>query len=698
MDNNLEFLMEQSKLQETLNILDKEILNYITKRKYITEYILDARKKYVEEYKDDEDKIIDYFDHETYVKEEAYKTIDKKLKEYSILKESPYFGKITFSEEEEGVEDIYIGRFGVTLEETYEPVVIDWRAPIAGLFYKGVLGPSEYISPEGPIEANILGRRQIIVKKGELKGVFDSAIDVKDEILQMVLTANSSSTLKDIVMTIQAEQDEIIRSPRNKVVVVNGVAGSGKTTIALHRVSYLLYNYRKEFGDKVLILGPNNIFMDYISEVLPTLGESGASESTFENFAFEEIGLNENFVTFSEYMEKAMQRNEEVIEDYKYKSSDKYLDDLNNIVEEMNNNYFNIRNVEFFGEEIVGVDEIKELFTKYYGYMPLFRRSEKIRRILTSKIKDKRDECVRNINNKFREQIKSLSKDQLEVDKVNLEFRRRIEIREVVREVMNSRDVLDSWLKHEDIVELYKRLFKIDILNYMDLSGILYLMIMLDGKKVKNKIKHVVIDEAQDYSKLQFLVLKELTECTSFTIVGDSNQRLITTDEQPAILKLEDVFGNKVMNYKLNKSYRSTQQIMEYASTFLKEETIVPLVRNGEEVLVEDVDSDEDMIETLVSLIEDYEDDGLESIAVIIDNKDNMQNLSVSLKERIKIVTFDNDDMIYKGGNVLIPSYYAKGLEFDGVIILDDNEETSDLVKYIMCTRALHRLSVVKRR
>lgn len=698
MDNNLEFLMEQSKLQEILNILDKEILNYITKRKYITEYILDARKKYVEEYKDDEDKIIDYFDHETYVKEEAYKTIDKKLKEYSILKESPYFGKITFSEEEEGVEDIYIGRFGVTLEETYEPVVIDWRAPIAGLFYKGVLGPSEYISPEGPIEANILGRRQIIVKKGELKGVFDSAIDVKDEILQMVLTANSSSTLKDIVMTIQAEQDEIIRSPRNKVVVVNGVAGSGKTTIALHRVSYLLYNYRKEFGDKVLILGPNNIFMDYISEVLPTLGESGASESTFENFAFEEIGLNENFVTFSEYMEKAMQRNGKVIEDYKYKSSDKYLDDLNNIVEEMNNNYFKIRNVEFFGEEIVGVDEIKELFTKYYGYMPLFRRSEKIRRILTSKIKDKRDECVRNINNKFREQIKSLSKDQLEVDKVNLEFRRRIEIREVVREVMNSRDVLDSWLKHEDIVELYKRLFKIDILNYMDLSGILYLMIMLDGKKVKNKIKHVVIDEAQDYSKLQFLVLKELTECTSFTIVGDSNQRLITTDEQPAILKLEDVFGNKVMNYKLNKSYRSTQQIMEYASTFLKEETIVPLVRNGEEVLVEDVDSDEDMIETLVSLIEDYEDDGLESIAVIIDNKDNMQNLSVSLKERIKIVTFDNDDMIYKGGNVLIPSYYAKGLEFDGVIILDDNEETSDLVKYIMCTRALHRLSVVKRR
>lgn len=690
--------MEQDKLQETLNILDKEILNYITKRKYITEYILDARKKYVEEYKDDEDKIIDYFDHETYVKEEAYKTIDKKLKEYSILKESPYFGKITFSEEEEGVEDIYIGRFGVTLEETYEPIVIDWRAPIAGLFYKGVLGKSEYISPEGPIEANILGRRQIIVKKGDLKGIFDSAIDVKDEILQMVLTANSSSTLKDIVMTIQSEQDEIIRAPRNKVVVVNGVAGSGKTTIALHRVSYLLYNYRKEFGDKVLILGPNNIFMDYISEVLPTLGESGVSESTFENFAYREINLNEEFITFSEYMEKAMQGDDDFIEDYRYKSSDKYLSDLNDIVKELNNSYFKIRNVEFFGEEIVSLEEIKELFTKYYGYMPLFRRSEKIRRILTSKIKDKRDECVRNINNEFREQVKSLSEEQLEIDRVNLEFRRRLKIREVVREVMNAREVLDSWLKHEDIVELYKRLFKVNMLNYMDLSGILYLMIMLDGKKVKNKIKHVVIDEAQDYSKLQFLVLRELTGCTSFTIVGDSNQRLITTDEKPAILTLEEVFGDKVMHYKLNKSYRSTQQIMEYASKFLKEETIVPLVRNGEKVLVEDVNNDEDMIETIISLIEDYEEDGLESIAVIIDNKDNMQSISTLLKERVKIVSFDNDDMIYKGGNVLIPAYYAKGLEFDGVIILDDNEKTSDLVKYIMCTRALHRLSVVKRR
>lgn len=169
MNKDLEFLMEESKLQDTINILNKEILNYIGKRKNITDYIVEYRKKYIEDYKDDEDRVIDYFDHEKYVKEEAFRTIDKRLKEFTALKESPYFGKITFTEENEGAEDLYIGRFGLTPEESYEPVIVDWRAPIASLFYKGTLGESSYISPVGEIKANLLGRRQLIVKSVSLK-------------------------------------------------------------------------------------------------------------------------------------------------------------------------------------------------------------------------------------------------------------------------------------------------------------------------------------------------------------------------------------------------------------------------------------------------------------------------------------------------------------------------------------------------
>ena len=466
MNKDLEFIMEEGKLEETLKILNNEILNYLSKRKNITDYIVDYRKKVIEEYRDDEDKVIEYFDHENYVKEEAFKTIDKRLKEFTILKDSPYFGKITFTEEDEGAEEFYIGRFGLTPEDSYDPVIVDWRAPVASLFYKGALGETTYECPNGAVNANLLGRRQLIVKKGELKGLFDSAIDVKDDILQMVLTSNSSEKLKDIVMTIQEEQDEIIRAPKDKVVVVNGVAGSGKTTIALHRVSYLLYNFRKQFGDKVLILGPNDIFMDYIGQVLPTLGESGVTQMTFQNFAISEIGLEEPVKGFSEYIEEAMSGNEEALKEYKYKSSKKFTELLDKTLEKMNEEYFEIQPVRFFDEEIVSVDEIKELFTKYYGYMPLFRRSEKIKRILTSKIKDKRDELVRELEANIKEEISKLSPDELEIEKNNLLFKRRIRIREIVRGVMNSRDELESWINHEDTVSLYKRITNTEALYY----------------------------------------------------------------------------------------------------------------------------------------------------------------------------------------------------------------------------------------
>ena len=697
MNKDLEFIMEEGKLEETLKILNNEILNYLSKRKNITDYIVDYRKKVIEEYRDDEDKIIEYFDHENYVKEEVFKTIDKRLKEFTILKDSPYFGKITFTEEDEGAEEFYIGRFGLTPEDSYDPVIVDWRAPVASLFYKGTLGETTYECPNGAVNANLLGRRQLIVKKGELKGLFDSAIDVKDDILQMVLTSNSSEKLKDIVMTIQEEQDEIIRAPKDKVVVVNGVAGSGKTTIALHRVSYLLYNFRKQFGDKVLILGPNDIFMDYIGQVLPTLGESGVTQMTFQNFAISEIGLEEPVKGFSEYIEEAMSGNEEALKEYKYKSSKKFTELLDKTLEKMNEEYFEIQPVRFFDEEIVSVDEIKELFTKYYGYMPLFRRSEKIKRILTSKIKDKRDELVRELEANIKEEISKLSPDELEIEKNNLLFKRRIRIREIVRGVMNSRDELESWINHEDTVSLYKRITNTEALGYMDLAGILYLMVMLEGKKCKKEYKHVVIDEAQDYNTTQFKLIKELTGCKSYTIVGDSNQRLITTLEEPAMLNLEEVFGDAVKEFSLLKSYRSTQQIMEYASQFLNEDKVIPLVREGEPVIEEETTSKEDLVETIVSIIEDYQEDGLESIAVITKNKENMPEISGLLKERIKIMSFDRDDLIYNGGNVLIPAYYAKGLEFDGVIILEEGEETPSLVKYIMCTRALHRLSIIKK-
>ena len=699
MDKQVDFLAEENKLNEIIEILNKEILNYLERRKNVSKYILDSRKRYLEEYKDDEDQVIDYFDHENFVQEEAYRTIDKRLMEFTKLKETPYFGKVTFKEGDDIPEDMYIGRYGLTLEGDYEPLIVDWRAPIASLFYKGTLGESSYNPPAGEVKADILSRKQLIIKKGQLKGVFDSAIDVKDEILQRVLTENSSDKLKDIVMTIQKEQDEIIREDRNKVIVVNGVAGSGKTTIALHRISYLLYNFRKQFGDKVLIFGPNDIFMDYIAQVLPTLGESGINQTTFEGFAKKQLGLEySNIKSFGRYIEDAMNGNEEALTEYKYKSSKAFVDLLNKGIEELNESYFAIKAVKFKDQEVVSIKEIEELFNTYYVDMPLFRRSEKIRRILTSKIKDKRDEAVYHLNQEIKEKIAAIPKDQIDVEKNHLEFIRRIRIREIVREVINSRKELDEWIKTEPIIDIYKKMTKTEVLGYMDLASILYLMVKLNGMKVKDEIKHIVIDEAQDYSFIQFEIIKEMTKCKSYTIVGDSNQRLINTGEEPAMLHLDEIFKNfnvEIKEYNLNKSYRSTQEIMEYASKFLDEDRIVPLVRRGEPIIEEEVSSKEEFMDTLISIIEDYEEEGNENIAVIFKNKNELEEIAPLIKSKMAIQSLNNEDIPYKGGKVLIPAYLAKGLEFDGVILIESSE-IQPLVKYIMCTRALHRLSVVK--
>ncbi|XZK74559.1 HelD family protein [Clostridium perfringens] len=699
---DIEFLVEEKKLEEVSNILNEEMLSYINKRKFVTQYILDYRKNAVEEYKDDEDKLIEYFDHERYVKEQAFTTIDKKLKELTILKESPYFGRVTFNDLEFDQKDtLYVGRFGVTPEGSYEPVIVDWRAPVASLFYHGSLGEASYTSPDGPIKCNIEGRRQIIVKKGELKGVFDSAIDVKDDILQMVLSNNSSDKLKDVIMTIQQEQDEIIRKERTSNIVVNGVAGSGKTTIALHRVAYLLYNYRKELEDKVLILGPNGIFMEYISQVLPSLGEVGVKQETFASFALKEMDSELYIMSFDKYLEKILSEDKEFIEDAKYKNSYEIIEDLDNLVKEMDKDYFHVEDVKYFGDLVISKEEIEEMFNKHYEYMPLFRRSEKIKRIILSKIKDKRDEKVWELNEEIRKEKEKLTPEELLIEENNLEFRRKLRIREIVKEVMDSRAKLDNWISREDVLDIYDR-FNGNKKEYTinDLAPILYLAIKLEGKKATKDYRHVVIDEAQDYSPLQFKVVRELTGTKYFTVVGDVNQRLIKYSDLAPMMELGKIFDDVNPEiYNLNKSYRSTYEIMEYANKYLDEDRIIPIVRHGKPVEEIEFHNSEELSESIIESLKEFSNEGLESIAIITRDKEELEKVYNLISNKVHLVKFDNEDVLYKGGNVIIPSYFAKGLEFDGVIIVDNGsskDENEDLIKYIMSTRALHRLKEIQ--
>ncbi|MCY6355948.1 HelD family protein [Clostridium sp. ZS2-4] len=693
-EKEIQLEAEKQKLEETVEIIKTELINYIEKRKNITQYLIDSRKKAVEEYRDDEDKLIEYFDHERFVREESFKAIDRKFKELTILQPSPYFGKVTFKEKEfEDRDSIYIGRFGITPQEAYEPVVVDWRAPVAALFYAGKLGDAKYDAPMGKVEVDIEGKRQFIIKKEKLLGMFDSEIDVKDEILQMVLSKKAEEKLKDIIMTIQQEQDNIIRLPREKTIVVDGVAGSGKTTIALHRVAYLLYNYRKILQDKVLILGPNNIFMEYISTVLPSLGEIGVKQQTFTEFTLDLLDIN-NIMDFREYMEKIINKDEDFTKEVLFKISEGFIKELDKFIEALNEKYFKIENVIFQNQVIVPEESVKELFD-YYEYMPLFRRSKKIKRILFAKIRDVRDEKVREIEKVYRESIAKLSEEERILEETSLMFQKRLKIREVIQEVIISKKSLD-WLDNEEVITLYNDLNGNKQLTVDDLAPILYLKIKLEGLKLDEEIKHVVIDEAQDYSLLQFIVIKELTKANGFTIVGDRNQRLLPVIGEVSMLKLDKVMDN-VEQFNLNKSYRSTKEIMEYANNYLKDDKIVPLVRNGEKVIEKDFKSKEEFVEEVRETIHKLRNEGFESIAIVCKNLEETKKIASLIREKTGIKVLDREDIIYNKGEIVIPAYFAKGLEFDAVIIVNSQayeELKEDKLKYVMSTRALHELYV----
>ncbi len=694
----LEVAIEEERLEHVIKIINDEILKCIEKRKHITNAILEYRKNVLEEFKDDEDKIIEYFDHENYVKEENFKSTDRKLKELTVLKSSPYFGKVTFREEDYGIEDIYIGRFGVTLEETFEPLIIDWRAPISALFYSNSGTIGQYNSPEGEITASILGRVQYIIKRGKLEGLFNSNIDIKDDILQMVLSKNSSDKLKDIVMTIQQEQNEIIRQDKNKILVVDGVAGSGKTTIALHRVAYLIYNYRNLLENKVLILGPNRIFIDYISNVLPTLGETGVFQTTFLDLALDLVDVDDVIDT-KDVMERILNKDKDFEKKVIYKRSLRFMEDLDKLVIKLEeDSYFN--DGVFFRDKVIATkEEIKAMFTKDFTSLPLFRRSKKIKRILFSRIRDVRDEEFRSIEMRYKEKKKEFTPEELILHINDLEFKRKLEIRELVRDVIEVKATL-SYLDGKNIEKIYEEFNGNKEYTEEDLVAILYLKAKLMGLRLNREIKHLVIDEAQDYSPLQFIVLKELVNTKSMTIVGDSNQQLIPIGSNSSLSSIKDIFSeDSVEMFKLNKSYRSTKEIMEYSNMYIDDISIVPMVRTGDsvnEILVKD---EKEIKEYIIELATSLKKKNLENIAIITKNLSQSKYIYDLLKEDISLKLIDKENLHIAEGTMIMPSYYAKGLEFDGAIIIEEDiqERYKDNLMYIMCTRALHNLIVIKK-
>lgn len=680
---DLEF--EKSRLCEVLKLLDLEINKLIDERKSLSDQIVDIRKQDVEEFKFDEDKLIEYFDHARYAYEESFSFIDRKIKEANILKESPYFGKVFFVEEDFLPENFYIGRFGLILKNDDMPLIVDWRAPICSLFYSSKLGENSYLAPnKKEIFVDVTSKLQFVIKKSKMIGMFDSEIEIKDEILKVALSQNTSAKLKDIISTIQEEQDKIIRFKREESCIIDGVAGSGKTTIALHRVAYLLYTYRELLKDKVIILGPNKIFMDYIKDVLPSLGEAGIIQQTFFEFVRDIIYIP-RMMMFSDYMEKIL-KDERFKEIIIYKNSGKFKDDLDNFLNEFERSNFSFNDVVLRDEIIMTKDELKDLYFNHFSYLPISRRIMRIKRTLFPKIREKRN----FIWKKIKEELNLSKKDYLDVE---FEFKVKEEFNNLLNDTIDLKKSL-LYLNTGNIVEIYRKFNYFndyDDLTNEDLTAICYILLFLKGNTYIDGYLHVVIDEAQDYSSLQFKVIKELTKCTSMTVVGDSFQKIVPPYYEASMNKLQGE------HFNLNKSYRSTSKITDFASKFILKKVEVPVIREGDNVFEDVLENVEEVVEKSIRIIENYREKGLEFIAVICKDRRSLYRIKDPMRKRMFLNVIEDEKNIYKGGVVLITSYLSKGMEFDGVIYIDDlEEEGMHNLRYIICTRALHNLSILK--
>jgi len=680
---NLDF--EKSKLSEILSLLDLEINRYIDERKALSDQIVNIRRQEIEEFKFDEDKLIEYFDHARYAYEESFSLIDRKIREANILKESPYFGKVFFIEEDLDEENFYIGRFGLMLKNHDMPLIVDWRAPICSLFYSSKLGKSYYTAPNNKrIDVDVISKLQFVIKKGQMLGMFNSEIEIKDEILKVVLSQNTSAKLKDIISTIQEEQDKIIRFKREESCIIDGVAGSGKTTIALHRVAYLLYTYRELLLNKVVILGPNKIFMDYIKDVLPALGEAGIIQQTYFEFVRDIIYIP-RMMLLPDYIEKIL-KDDDFRKMIIYKNSQQYKDDLDDFLKEFEKNNFSFEDVILRDELIMSLDELKDLYFNHFSYLPISRRIMRIKRTLFPKIREKRNAIWKKIRNRLNDR----KKEYLDVE---FEFKVKEELQNLLNDTIDLKKSL-IYLNTGDIVEIYRKFSffeDYDRLTNEDLTGICYVLLYLKGNTYIDGYLHVVIDEAQDYSPLQFHVIKELTKCTSMTVVGDSFQKIVPPYEKVAMNKLSGE------HFILNKSYRSSSKITDYASKFISKKVEIPVIREGDDVSETFAETIDDAIDKTIKIIKTYKEKGLEFIAIICKDMLSLNKLKNLLKHKIYLNVIEDEKNIYNGNTVLITSYLSKGMEFDGVVFIDDlNEEETYNLKYIICTRALHNLSIIR--
>lgn len=600
----------------------------------------------------------------------------KKLMKLKKSLENPYFGRVDF--ESDGFsEPIYIGINGIAKDLNF--YVFDWRTPIASLFYNYGTGPASYEAPVGTISGNISLKRQYKISDERIERCFNSDLNIDDEYLQEILANASSEKMTNIVNTIQREQNEIIRNVSDKYLIVQGIAGSGKTSVALHRIAYLLYKEKNLSSNNVLIFSPNDVFSQYISNVLPELGEDNVLQTTFSDFAsayirdFKEI---ESFTQFIERYYKSDSISEEEYKTTKYKVSNDFKSLIDNYIERYRENMSFIRPIIINGKSIK-IADLNRLLKITFGKFPL---SERIDRI-SEYICDQNNISYKKYGKTIKEKIKTIVSFDLDVKKMYEDIISSDQFKECAGLKENAEFKVGKQLKYDDLLPL------------------MYIYFEMNGYPKNNSIRHIIIDEAQDYSLLQFYMLKKIFYTASFTVLGDIHQTINPYYIYDNLNDVNSIFENKGKYIELNKTYRSSQKIIEFTNQILGLDNVCSVRKdNAIPVTMRSVPK-EQAVNQIMQDIEFMRENGIKRIAIITKNNAETSELYDKLKDQLDDINIIQQNAKAGIGNmVILPSYISKGLEFDGVIAYtDENHEYQEKDKYlfyVVCTRAQHNLTV----
>jgi DNA helicase II / ATP-dependent DNA helicase PcrA len=742
-----EFDFEKSMLSDIRNWLDREVDTIGKNNEELKRRVMELKKQSKGSYNEEL---------ETALK--LLEITEKNVENYTKAHEQPYFARIDFREYRREQEKFYIGKFGLGDSKTGEEVVIDWRAPIADLYYSGTQGEAYYRAPMGIINGELSLKRKFLFRDGRLADAYDEGINeiilksglgeenaLIDEFLRINLEQSISSKLKEVVATIQKEQNEIIRADKNQAVIVQGSAGSGKTTVALHRLAYLLYRYQHKLsGDEILVIAPNKLFLDYISEVLPNLGVDKVKQKTFEELSLEILNMKGKLLSRDKKLASVLEM--ENNEDIKYITNcSKVKGTL--IFKTMMDRYIQLIEREDSNVEDIKVDnyilfeskEVKRLYSKDLVNLPINRRKDEIKRYLTLKLNEKIMNILEKIDFSYEYQISRAKKTMEEGPERRRKLIELYDERDAKKAEIKSKSLKDfedyfSRWKNNDTKDLYYKLFKNTellhevsgdripeaLLKYLvkdiekneiegitdsdDLAAMLYLKFRVEGVPDKYKAQHIVLDEAQDYSLFQLYIIKELTSSKSVTMVGDIGQGIYyykgINDWHKVI---NEVFEKEGAFINLTQSYRSTVEIIEFANKVLKHQAnnikpAVPVLRHGKKPLVTEFKSGKDFAQALDEIVKKVLASGKKSVAVIGKTQKECKAIRDILRKYSanSWTTVMDTSKTIELDKIIIPSYMTKGLEFDCSVVYNCSSEVygeNELDKkllYVVLTRALH--------